>query len=408
MGIIVSIVCGKFFINKTKKNHSLFGYTPIFILVAFIVLGLTMNLYQEHVQGWENGIASIPGEAGADYYYHYEAAQRLLHGASISELGNFAYRFELSLDKIGYIVYVIFLAIMLFPMSGQFALFFVYATQSMIAVMACMNMARYFWDKGNLSEWGVKTTFWCLALCVSVFQAANILMRDIWIFYFISLFMQNLDTLKKKLWRSLLYILVMFLFRSYTLLITVPILALSMSNKIAIIGSLCIAAILVVGVNVMKSLVSYFNVLWQISFKIEIPEILKYFFFPNIINQSKNLIDVNNAIYHGSPGSNHTIIYYLLSVWNIVMVPCAFCGLIKAIIKRKWLFLVWALMILNIGMFYAILYGGISEPRHKLMILPALAFLSSYFLDKINLRKRIMVGCLFAIGCLLIMLWAVI
>ena len=81
-----------------------------------------------------------------------------------------------------------------------------------------------------------------------------------------------------------------------------------------------------------------------------------------------------------------------------MVLPLSIAGGIRAIYKReRRLLAIWWIMIINVASIYVIAYSGTTEPRHKLMFLPAMATMAVYALRGVK-RKTIMF-CAIAIIC---------
>lgn len=384
MGIIIFGAALYMFFLKWKKQYKILRYAPFIVLLVFFISGIAMNVFQEEVQGWQYGIATARGVAGTDFLYHYEAAEDLANGVSLSDLGNIATRFTFSLSNIGYFVYAVFLRIVLFtPMiiNRQVSLAICYGIQVVAAIYVCSNIADYISAFLKSDARGYRITWWILVSCISVFQVSNVLMRDVWIFFLLSVFMKLLTRKKIQHVLCIALLIVIALLRSYTIIITLPLYAYAINRRVAYIGNVCITVLIVGGSVVLRNAVKLFNVLWEVSYDIQIGEFLQFLLFPNIFNQTGNLINNPDFAYRAGAGSNHTTIYYILALWNIIIVPLAIVGGVQAIRKRRWDIVgIWWVMLINVACLYAIVYGGISEPRHKLMILPALAAAATYAL----------------------------
>lgn len=399
MGVVILGTALYIFFRKWKKQYRILRCAPFIVLIVFLISGIAMNIFQEDVQGWQYGIATARGVPGTDFLYHYEAAEDLANGAGLNDLGNIAIRFGFSLSNAGYLLYALFLRIILFTpviINRQISLAICYGIQMIAAIYACSNIADYVSGFLKSDDRGYRITWWILVSCISVFQAGNILMRDVWIFLLLSIFMKMLTREKIQHVPCIILFIIIAIMRSYTIIITLPLYAYAISRKVAYIGNVCITAFLVGGSALLKNAVKFLNVLWEVSYDIQIGELLQFLLFPNIFNQTKNLINNPDFAYHASAGSNHTIIYYILALWNTIIIVLAIIGVIKAIRKKRWNIVgIWLVMLINILCLYAVAYAGVSEPRHKLMILPALAAVSTYALK--STRDKTIVLCFMGI-----------
>ena len=133
-----------------------------------------------------------------------------------------------------------------------------------------------------------------------------------------------------------------------------------------------------------------FFVFWEYSYNFDIVEMVKYIFFPNIVSQSYNVMHMKNT-YHAIFEGNTEWIYFMLSCWNVYIMPLAILGGVQCIRKKQFKQIgLWGVIFINIAMLYGVFYGSVSEPRHKLMIIYPLAFLVSVGIEEMSQRRRVL------------------
>lgn len=391
------ILCGAsliYFKRNWKRRFKQLGYSPVFMLFLFFVSSVVMNLFQEFVQEWPNGITSGYHHVGTDLIYHFDAAKALASGQSLTSLARIAERFEFRFSNITYFLYVILLQMIVFTpviITEQFSLTLFYTIQSIFAITACMNVADYFARvDSSYSPKTIRLIWWLQILCISIFQSTNLLMRDVWIYYFLSVLMQcSIPGKKMHHWKCWLLIIFLSVLRSYSLILTLPVYVYGFNKRLSAIGSLMIAAGFFVGETLLVFLSSKMNVLWEVDYSVQIMDTLQFLLAPNILNQTQNLLMKSDAVYKGTTACNHIFIYYLLSIWNIAVLPLSLIGAGKMFFHKRWNELcVFGLLAVNPIFLYSIFYDGVSEPRHKLMILPATAFLAAIALKDVTPRTR--------------------
>ena len=115
---------------------------------------------------------------------------------------------------------------------------------------------------------------------------------------------------------------------------------------------------------------------------------MSFILFPSPFSQAHNIQHLNLS-YHAIFGGNTEWIYYLLSCWNLYVIPLSVHGATKCLKQKKIADLaLWGMIILNIAMLMCLFYGGTSSPRHKLLIVISLAFLYKEGIEKMDVLKR--------------------
>ena len=115
-------------------------------------------------------------------------------------------------------------------------------------------------------------------------------------------------------------------------------------------------------------------------------EILKWILTPNYFHQLKLIINSN---------SNYldidTLTYFLISIWNMLFIPISILSLFKNNIKKIDLYTL-AIGIINVAIIYSIVYGGLMEPRHKVMSIINQSILSADGFKYIYSKKIILMA----------------
>ena len=358
------------------------------ILGSFVVLfifSLVLNWYLEYVMGWEYGIP------GADLQNYFEAAKALSNGVSLSQLGNIKWCFEPKISNVGYILYAVFIRLIAFTptiISIRFSLQMVYLIQIIISLIACDNISEFFEPDNKKNK---KILFIILALNTGVMQQSSILMRDMWIVFFVSLLMHECKERESSILKCIIYIVFATLLRSYTVILTIPIFLWYGLNKkkLAIRGCIVLTVVFLGATSMLAILAKHrFGMLWNVNYKINFFRIIKAFLYPNPISQVKNMMsgaEFNQQIV----GGNCAFIYFGLSIWNILVYPFAVYGFIKGLKgNKKGELYFWLLNIVNVMILYEIFYSSVSEPRHKLMYIYGIVYFYDLALREMRLCKR--------------------
>ena len=105
MGILILFLSGYLF-NRRIRNEDNRNHMMIWGAVAlYFAFSLFLNWYLRVVYGWPHGIP------GSDLQRYFNGAEALKNGASISDLVLIDASYEISFSHLGYIAYVIFIAI---------------------------------------------------------------------------------------------------------------------------------------------------------------------------------------------------------------------------------------------------------------------------------------------------------
>lgn len=403
MGILFLGFFILYFEKKIKRNDSKTILWLHAILLCFIIFSLLLNSYLEHICGWKYGVA------GADLTAHFNGAKALSEGVGLKDLHKIAYRFEISLSGLPYIIYALVLKWISFSpviISYRFSLQVFYTIQLMLAVLSVDNICHLFQNQKKKYNYILLLT---VSSCVCILQQASILMRDIWVFYFLTCFF-SLNYLKKKnIIKSIILFVICLLLRNYTILITLPFLVWKVSKKIklGVFVSFGVLLAFMFGQNIIGGLAKTYGIRWEFDFNYNLLSIFKYILFPNIVSQTYN-VQHPSTYQYSCLGGNTEWIYYILSVWNVYIYPLVVYGIYIVFTKKKKIEegIVWLLQIVNIGLIYSVFYNSVSEPRHKLLILFGLLF---FFNEAIlTLKKKYLIMYYLVISLIILLMFAMI
>lgn len=403
MGILILGVFIVYFERKIKRNDSKTILWLHAVLLCFIILSVILNSYLEHVCGWQYGVA------GADLTAHFNGAKALSEGIDLKDLDKIAYRFEISLSGLSYIIYALILKWISFSpiiISYRFSLQVFYTIQLILAVLSVDNICHLFENEKKKYNYILLLT---VSSCVCILQQASILMRDIWVFYFLTCFFSLKYINKKDIVKSIILLVICFLMRNYTVLITLPFFVWKVSKKIklGVMTSFAILLVFIFGQNLIGGLAKTYGIRWEFGFNFNFLSILKYILFPNILSQTYNVQHASTYQY-SCLGGNTEWIYYILSVWNIYIYPLVAYGIYIVFTKKKKIEegIIWLLQIVNIGLIYSVFYNSMSEPRHKLLILFGLIF---FFNEAVlAIKKKILIVYYLLVSLIILLMFAMI
>ncbi len=386
MGLFLIIISLFFLRKKLLKQENIIRVLTVFSMILFFILSLLFTYYLEEVIGWDYGVP------GADLTAHFNGAIAISKGTPLKELYKVDERFALSFSQIGYILYAYFIAFVSFTptiFDIKFSLTIFYFLQIIFTLITINNILSFLSIKNRRDKIFV---FIMLTTCACFFQSSSVLMRDIWIIYFLSELLISFKTKKISHLKCLLLLFILFLLRYYTVIITIPLYIYYGFKKknFALISSFVIFLILLLGNSVVSFFANFVGIKWNYSFDINPIGMIKYILFPNVYNQS-NIIKNIDRSYHANFGGNIELIYYLLSCWNTFVLPIILFGIYVGFKEKKTKeTLLWLLIIANIAVLYAIFYSSVSEPRHKLLLLCSFAF---FFYNGVKKFKNLSIFC---------------
>lgn len=407
MGIVFLLVSGFLFhlrIKHEKRRDYLMIWGAVLLYFCF---SLFFNWYMRSVLGWENGIS------GSDMLTYFRAAKAIANGTGIDQLVRIHEVLDGSFTNLGYLIYVIFIfATAFIPVifNLEISLQILYCIQAFAAIAAALNIADFFAPAnsgGIIYDTRLRNKIlWMLLLCTSVLQTSAVLMRDIWILFFISCLLQECKKKNKlSLVACIILIIVCLTFRLYTLIITIPIfLAFRFKKKtLAAVVSVAFFSLFFLGQGLIKNIATAAGIGWGYDFHFTINSLLSYILFPNIINQSQNVLNIRTE-YHAYFGGNTEWIYYLLSCWNVFVYPLSAYGIYKSIRSGEGKdAIIWGMMIFNIAMMISLFYSGVTSPRHKLLIIICTAYFFKKGIENMKQLSRLIYGIVVIIGLLCIL-----
>lgn len=381
MGIILVGIGLFLFENRVRKSGSKAALVLNLALVVYVIFSIILNDYLQYVYGWDYGVA------GVDLKAHFNGALALSKGVKIQDLRYVAPRFKMSISGITYIIYAVIVQIVSFSpviVSYRFSLHLMYTLQIMIAILGADNICRLF-PKQN-GEYNYRLLLGIVS-CVCVAQQAALLMRDIWVFYLLTLILKDSFDNTKNTAVIVVLSLICAVLRAYSLIIIIPILMWKYTKKVkwGIISSGAITGFFLAGQNIIRAFAVWFGVKWEFGFNYDFVAIIRYILFPNIISQTYNVQHMLTG-YHANFGGNTEWIYYLLACWNVWIYPLAIYGMYKVFTRRekKCEGIVWLGQIVNISLLYSAFYNSVSEPRHKLLIIFGLLYFFNEGIKRIS------------------------
>ena len=403
MGIVLVLITLGLFSKRTAKLDLRSKQIIYLGLLGLVAFSFILNEYMETAYQWENGVA------GADLLAHFEGAKALMNGTPLTKLYTINYRFALQFSNLGYLLYAFLLSVVsFFPViiSERFSLQFMYIIQCIVAVWGILNISDFFSDfnlsfskKSVLNSQKKRVSIELILLsCVCIAQSASVLMRDIWIFYLVSLLMYECRP-SGHARKSICFFLIVLaaVFRLYTLIITLPIFVGYglKRKKLAAFSTMGGCLLFFIGQTVIQRLAVFMNILWQYDFTFNLQNMIEFLLFPNILTQTAAIQNMATG-YHVLFGGNCEWVYYLLACWNVFAMPIVAYGGFQCIRQKKWddLFL-WGFMLLAVCLLYAVFYDNVSEPRHKLMLIYSYSFFFSEGITKMKKKAKVIYMILF-------------
>ena len=387
MGIAILVIVFILFEKRIRENGQKVFLVINTIFVAYIVFSIIMNDYLQNVYGWEYGVP------GADLTAHFDGAKALAEGTKIRDLYLVNQRFALQLSNFGYILYALLLRLISFTpvvFSYRFTVHLMYTLQIMIAILGADNLCRIFQKASK--KYNYSLMFATLS-CVCIAQQASSLMRDIWVFYFLTLLFSTPFNSRRNILGAIILVCVSALLRFYTVLISVPFFIWKVTDhvELGVISSFVIIFAFSIGQPLIQAFAVWFGIKWEFGFNYDALSIIKYILFPNIISQTHNVQHMVTS-YHAIHGGNTEWIYYMLSCWNVYVYPIAGYGMVKCLKNKanRPEGILWLCQIINIGLLYSVFYNSVSEPRHKLLIIFGLLFFYDEGAKRMSTQRKLM------------------
>ncbi len=321
---------------------------------------------------------------------HFQGAKALSAGDKWDGLAGYGVRFKkISIDTIGYFLYAEVLSWLIFRatiLSVGMNVYLVYIIQSVIMIDALVRFSQAF--AIILNKKRISGIFLCLALCVTYAITAYQLLRDSILMWLIAVLLKYVVDAGKKQAQGKIgidekyivatfLVLMCFVFRIYSILITVPLVCYYYGYKKTALGmSLSFAGILALGTAIIQIVRQFTSISWAFG-TVEAAETLQFILFPNIFNQTKYLTnwDFYFFDYNYSSGCNVPGVYYLMSIWNVAVIPLAGMGVFNKFRKFGKENTLWLMILLNTAMLYSLSYSVI-DTRQKLFMSLPLCFLA--------------------------------
>lgn len=379
-------------IRKLNQADQLKVFGMALIYIAAMIYYVSFINAQSNTFGY--------GIPGADMLAHYQGAEKLSKGFSWVQLSSVASRFEkVGVSTIGYFIYTNFISLCIFTLpvfSTGVNVYLVYAFQILVSLDTALRFGHVVASEHrNIREIQV---FLSLALCAPFMVQSFQLMRDIYymwaivsLLFVLCQLKENKTFAQKRVWVylkcGLLFVMAVML-RYYSLVLIIPLmLYYSEHKKIAVYVVLGELVVLIFGSNVIDIVKQIIGLPWTISSP-EISESIKFLLFPNIFNQSKYLLHWRQFFGTGIDvsGCNVPGVYYIMSVWNLWILPLAGVGVLTNWKEKKKETFIWVGILISIVMIYSITYDAI-DTRHKFFMSLPLCYLAAKGSEK--LRKRI-------------------
>ena len=339
--LILLIIFSLFYIALNVKSSKYLLSTFTFSIFCYLIY---LFLYQNtYINSWTYGIA------GSDMLMYYKAAESwfLFNIPPNLSLSNLSLSFSgVFLNDFGYYIYVFLLKYLLFfPNLGYFNVLLLKVLNFLIIYIAVLKI--YFSTNKNIYIYTLLITN------LSFYFVSARILRDSLIFYLMA---NTYSYALSNSRRSNLYYSIntffLFLFRNYTLLITIP-LFLYKKKKTNLWYAFYLIFFVVVAI------ISIFNVtIFQNILNLETDQLLfsslQFLLSPDIIDSFIRLIENFNI---------STFTYFGVSLWLTYVFIFTFASLLKR--PKSDFYFLNLFSVLSIALLYGLTYGGANEPRHK-------------------------------------------
>lgn len=360
---------------KTFMQKDTFKVLTIFFLYScFMIYYITYINAHSFTVGY--------GIPGADMLAHYSGAKFMSQGASWADLSIVANRFEsIGISSIGYFIYTTFVYITCFwgnIIPSGFCIYMLYLFQIFLSIDTCVKFSKTFAFENKKIK---PMQYICvLVFCIPYAVQACQLMRDIYFMWFMSILLETTVSYKcenstNSQKRVIFFVKIISLFlicillRSYSILIALPLfLYYYDKKKLATIVAVVEFGVVTIGTGFLILIREYLGVFWNIV-KPDLIESMSFLLFPSIINQTKYIL--NWKYYFGdfldAGGCNVPGVYFIMSVWNTIMIPFALVDLPLNWKKSKEKIVTHTLILLTVVVLYSVTYSTI-DTRHKLFM----------------------------------------
>lgn len=370
------------YIFKKKLTNIDSKIVPMFVgfIIIYVIYLFQMWNYNQNILGWEHGIA------GSDMLNFFEAAS-LIKDKDTYLLG---WHFSSGFSGIGYRLYAYFVYIMLYLpiiISIDVNIFIMLVCQQIMVMIGVLNVFEFYsvrFENDKKRSW-IIIPILLLNFCLP--YTSNRLLRDNFIFFLMSYLLIVQIRVKDRFYSSVLSIVIIFLLfiiRSYTIIVSVPLYILNKNQKKSLLISILVTILLLL----LPLYYHYIPLVHKgISYKgADLFEILKWILTPNYFNQLKLIINSNSNYL-----DINTFTYFLISIWNMFFIPISILPLFKNNRKKLDLYTL-AIGIINVAIIYSVVYGGLMEPRHKVMAIINQSILSANGFKYIYSKKIILMA----------------
>ena len=355
-----------FFVKELSKKRL---KERILVAVSFGIMVTMMFLYESYVENqcqWQYGVPF-----NDDTGWVFKAATALSEGTPIGELYKLVlsstYDLDnraLSLTNLGQYIYVVFSWLFLYApvIDLRLNLYLLYITQIIIVLYSGIKLA----DTIDIvySKYGSKKIhsliFLLFCFCpLILFNSFKLLRETFFAFFVVQFFYYSF---KKKLVPSLIFAFLAVLFRPLIICLIIPLFLYSINRKVGIVSTIAIMLILLFSNSILSLAAKAVGWSYNVG-SIEVSEMFHLLMFPNIVNQTKNILEIGN-----NP-SYVTIYYFAQSVWNVITLLLFLLGAICLYKKTiDWFF--WLILFIVSLMVYCVPYSIENmTPRYKFIYL---------------------------------------
>lgn len=354
--------------NRELKNNIYIEKRVFFncSLIA-VLLAIIYRIYMTSL-GFEYGMAN------SDMKTYFLLAENI---RQLNIIDGFKYissywRFKSTnpISLIGYGLYIGFLSFTVFKwnfFSLEISVFLISIFQVLLSMYSSMIIYNVLKDKIFIYK---KISLVLLLLAPSVWIGSVRLLRECFMYLCIALIIRmSVSEVKNKIIKITILFLILSIFRIYYSIVFVPfILMLNEQIKFSKIAGVVI-----------------FGTLFSICIFVSssLTEVIGVFASPNFFNQASKLF-VSEA--DGVLRTGYIpLVDYIGSLWNLFMLVMVAIAVFVG--KKDVILINSVLMILNMCMIYAILYGGTTELRHKLFFVIPYMILFNRGVSCINKRQ---------------------
>lgn len=382
MAILITLIGGVVLLCDMRKlacRESLAVVCIVLLYSGFAVYHVGYVNSQSYAFGF--------GIPGADMLAHFEGAREIARGAAWGDLASLGARYDhIGISTICYFIYASFLSACIFGgpsfLGVEVNIYLIYLFQIFVSVDACLRLSWFF--SRVISGSRVTGLFLMFALCVPFCTQACLLMRDVYYMWAMAAAFELVSRcggealrdwkLKNKLLLVTL-VAVCVCLRFYSIVVLAPVLLYyGGKRKVAVAGMVAAVCVVAVGSGLLDLLRQHLGISWSFS-GVSVSEVLNFSFFPSLISQTEHIVDAGRY-FAGEidvSGVNTPGVYYLMSIWNLLVLPLAAIGLFADGEAKNSEKMLWLLVFAIVIMIYSVSYSSI-DTRHKLLLIPSLVF----------------------------------